>query len=70
MKSLHRRFRQRRQICKFGLRPGEVGDFLAQFGWRLIEQAGPQDYLQNYVRPAGRTLPTSELEWMAYAEKS
>ena len=67
--SLYRRFRQRRQIWKTGLRPGEVRDFLAGFGWRLIEQVGPQEYLRDYVRPAGRDLAASDLEWTAYAEK-
>lgn len=67
--SLYRRFRQRRQIWKTGLRPGEVSDFLAGFGWRLIEQVGPQEYLRDYVRPAGRDLAASDLEWTAYAEK-
>jgi methyltransferase (TIGR00027 family) len=66
---LYRRMRQRRQVWKFGLLPEEVGDFIAQYGWRLIEQAGPDLLMDRYVRPAGRDLTTSQLEWSAYAEK-
>ena len=54
---------------EFGLNPDEVADFVAEYGWRLIEQAGPDYYLHNYIRPAGRDLAASELEWTAYAEK-
>jgi len=66
---LYRRMRQRRQVWKFGLMPEEVADFLAPYGWRLIEQAGPDEFMNRYVRPSGRTLDTSQLEWSAYAAK-
>lgn len=61
--------RQRRQLWQFGLQPEEVADFLAEYGWRLIEQVGPGELVERYVAPAGRRLPASELEWSAYAEK-
>jgi methyltransferase (TIGR00027 family) len=66
---LYRRFRKRSRIWKFGLRPGEVEEFVTRFGWRLVEQVGPEEFLDRYVRPAGRDLPTSQLEWSVYAEK-
>jgi methyltransferase (TIGR00027 family) len=66
---LYKRFRQRRQVWQFGLNPDDVSDFVAEYGWRLIEQAGPDYYLHNYIRPAGRTLGASQLEWAVYAEK-
>ena len=69
-KSLYWRFRQRRQIWQFGMRPTDVGDFVAQYGWKLTEQAGPEYYLQRYIQPAGRALGASQLEWSAYAEKT
>ena len=62
-------YRRMRQVWKFGLVPEEVGDFIAPYGWRLIEQAGPDEFMNRYVRPSGRSLDTSQLEWSAYAEK-
>jgi methyltransferase (TIGR00027 family) len=66
---LYRQTRGRKQLWKFGLPPNGVGDFLAGYGWRLIEQAGPDEFVGRYVRPAGRDLTASQIEWSAYAEK-
>jgi methyltransferase (TIGR00027 family) len=68
-KSTYRRFREKQQIWLFGIKPGDVAAFVAEYGWRLIEQAGPEYYLEHYIRPAGRNLAASQLEWTAYAEK-
>ncbi len=57
------------KLWHFGLQPDEVADFLAEYGWRLIEQAGPEQFLQRYVEPTGRDLGASDLEWSVYAEK-
>jgi methyltransferase (TIGR00027 family) len=67
--ALYKRMRQRRQVWKFGLVPDDVADFIAPYGWRLIEQAGPDEFMNRYVRPSGRILDTSQLEWSACAEK-
>ena len=66
---LYRRFRQRQQAWRFGLDPDEVSEFLAAYGWRLLEQAGPDYFLHHYIRPTGRNLDASQLEWSTYAEK-
>ena len=63
------RVRQRRQLWQFGLQPDEVAGFIADYGWRLVEQAGPDELVQRYVEPTGRKLKASQLEWSAYAEK-
>jgi methyltransferase (TIGR00027 family) len=68
--SLYRRVRQRRQIWHFGILPEELDAFVAQYGWRIIEQAGPKYLMHHYIRPTGRDLTTSEIEWSAYAEKT
>ncbi|BBX66374.1 S-adenosyl-L-methionine-dependent methyltransferase [Mycobacterium saskatchewanense] len=68
-RTLYRSVRQRRQLWRFGLQPDEVADFIAPYGWRLVEQAGPDDLVQRYVAPTGRKLKASQLEWSAYAEK-
>ncbi|MEB3022455.1 SAM-dependent methyltransferase [[Mycobacterium] crassicus] len=57
------------KLWHFGLRSEEVADFLAGYGWRLIEQVGPEQLVARYVEPAGRNLSASELEWSVYAEK-
>lgn len=67
--SLYNRFRVRRQLWKFGLRPDEVESFVARYGWQLNEQAGPAYFTAHYIDPAGRDLGASEIEWTAYAEK-
>ncbi|MCT7659469.1 SAM-dependent methyltransferase [Mycobacterium deserti] len=66
---LYKRFRQRQQVWKFGLDSADVASFLAEYGWRLVEQAGADFYQRHYLGPAGRTLSASNLEWTAYAEK-
>jgi methyltransferase (TIGR00027 family) len=69
-KTLYRNTRQRHQLWHFGLEPDEVAGFIADYGWRLLEQAGPDEFVQRYVEPAGRKLAASQLEWSAYAEKA
>lgn len=69
-KSAYRRFREKQQVWKFGLKPDEVAGFIDEYGWRLIEQAGPEYFLRHYVEPAGRDLTASQLEWTAFAEKA
>jgi methyltransferase (TIGR00027 family) len=69
-RTLYRNTRERHQIWQFGLEPDEVAGFIAEYGWRLVEQAGPDEFVQRYVEPAGRNLPASQLEWSAYAEKT
>jgi methyltransferase (TIGR00027 family) len=66
---LYKRFRQRQQVWRFGLDPGAVSGVIAQYGWRLVEQAGPDYFLDHYLRPTGRNLGASQLEWSVYAEK-
>lgn len=67
---LYKRFRQRQQVWRFGLDPDAVSAFAAEYGWRLIEQAGPDFYLRNYIHPSRRKLAASQVEWTAYAEKT
>jgi methyltransferase (TIGR00027 family) len=68
-RTLYRKVRQRHQLWKFGLQTDAVADFIAEYDWRLMEQAGPDEFVQRYVEPTGRNLPASQLEWSAYAEK-
>ncbi|MGB0969497.1 MAG: SAM-dependent methyltransferase [Mycobacterium sp.] len=67
--SLYRRFRQRTQVWKSGLVPEEVGELLAEYDWRLVEQVGPSYFRDTYIRPTGRELSASPIEWTALAER-
>lgn len=66
---LYKRFRQRQQVWRFGLDPDEVSEFVAEYGWRLIEQTGPDYFVRHYIEPTGRNLTATQLEWSAYAGK-
>jgi methyltransferase (TIGR00027 family) len=68
-RSAYRRFREKQQLWQFGLDTDEIAEFVALYGWQLVEQAGPDYFLRHYVRPSGRDLTASQLEWTAYAEK-
>ena len=41
------------QVWHFGLDPDEVSAFVAEYGWRLIEQAGPDYFLRTTSNPPG-----------------
>src|SRR5271157_2166246 len=69
-RTLYRNVRERHQLWQFGLEPDEVAEFIGDYGWRLVEQAGPEEFVQRYVEPTGRKLPASQLEWSALAEKT
>ena len=66
---LYRRFRTRGQVWKSGLVPEQVGELLAGYGWRLVEQAGPSYYRDLYIRPTGRDVAASPVEWTVLAER-
>lgn len=67
--TLYRRVRRRRQLWHFGLLPEDVAGFLAAYGWRLVEQVGPEQLIKRYIKPTGRNLGASQIEWSAHAEK-
>lgn len=67
--SLHRRFLGRRPVWHTGLVPEHLGEWLAELGWQLVEQAGPSYYRDLYIRPTGRTLAASPIEWTAVAQR-
>jgi methyltransferase (TIGR00027 family) len=68
--TLYRRVRRRRQLWHFGILPEESQELLAAYGWRLVEQVGPEQLVQRYIEPTGRNLTASQIEWSAYAEKA
>ncbi|GLZ28054.1 hypothetical protein Lesp02_02440 [Lentzea sp. NBRC 105346] len=60
---------EKERLWRFGMDPDEVGDFLADYGWRVLEQAGAEELIEKYVRPTGRAMPVSEIERTVLAEK-
>ncbi|MFB1299378.1 SAM-dependent methyltransferase [Mycobacterium sp. pW049] len=67
--SVYRKFRKRRQVWKSGLVPEEVAELLAEYGWRLLEQAGPSYFRDTYIRPTGRDVAASAVEWTVMADR-
>lgn len=67
--AVYRKFRRRRQVWKSGMAPENVEEILRGYGWRVIEQAGPSYYRDLYIRPTGRKIGASPIEWTALAIK-
>jgi methyltransferase (TIGR00027 family) len=65
---MYKRFVAKR-IWLFGMEPDSAEEFLSQYGWRVIEHIGYEDLTQRYVRPTGRTLASTPIERIVYAEK-
>jgi methyltransferase (TIGR00027 family) len=57
------------KIWIFGMDPKAWPDFLKEYGWRIIEDIGYEEMAEKYVKPTGRTLASTPIERMVYAEK-
>lgn len=68
--AVYRRFRRRSQVWKSGLEPERVEEMVRGYGWAVIEQAGPSYYRDLYIRPTGRTISASPIEWTALAVRT
>ena len=69
LEALYAAYRGAKPLWHFGLAPGQVAAFLEPYGWKALEQVGSQEYTARYLKPAGRTLPVTEIERAVYAEK-
>jgi methyltransferase (TIGR00027 family) len=67
--SAYQDFVVKRRLWQFGLHPDEVAGFLAEYGWREVEQVGPDEYAARYLQTVGRSEPVSEIERAVYAER-
>lgn len=56
-------------LWRFGLKSDQVAAFLAEYGWREVEQMGSQEAATWYPTPRGRVLTVSDIERTVYAEK-
>ncbi|MDT5222374.1 MAG: hypothetical protein QOF15_4479, partial [Mycobacterium sp.] len=68
-RSVRKRSARGEPLWHFGIQPEEVAAFLEEYGWRLVEQVGPDEVIERYVEPTGRKLKASQIEWSAFAEK-
>ena len=57
------------RVWLYGMDPEGMADFLADYGWRVIEHLGYEELAERYVQPTGRELAATPLERMVYAEK-
>jgi methyltransferase (TIGR00027 family) len=65
----YRQFRVKQEVWRFGMVPERVGDFLAAYHWREVEQLGSEECVERYIRPSGRDLRVSHVERLVYAER-
>jgi methyltransferase (TIGR00027 family) len=63
-----RQFVVENPLWRFGLYPDGVGPLLAEYGWRELDQVGPAEYADRYLRSIGRDTAVSEIERAVYAE--
>lgn len=67
--ALHRKLVVVDRLWHFGLSPADVDRFLAEYAWRTREHIGAPEFLERYVRPAGRDLTVMAIERLVLAEK-
>ncbi|MCI2423123.1 SAM-dependent methyltransferase [Saccharopolyspora sp. K220] len=65
----YRKFVVEQRLWRFGFDPERVADFLGEYGWREVDQAGPREFAARYLLPHGRAATASEVERSAAAEK-
>jgi hypothetical protein len=51
------------------MNPENWPDFLNQFGWEIIEDIDFLELHEKYVRPTRRSLASTPIERIIYAEK-
>lgn len=57
------------RLWKFGMLSATFAEFLAHFGWRVIEDVGYEELAKRYIEPTGRPLTSTPVERMVYARK-
>ena len=66
---LDRLSKQTRSMWHFGLQPTQIDPFIEEYGWKVIEQVGAEEYRQRYLKPLGRTESVMEIERAVVAER-
>jgi methyltransferase (TIGR00027 family) len=56
-------------IWLFGMEPQDCPALLKEYGWRLIEDIAYYELARRYLGPTGRSLSTTQVERMVFAQK-
>ncbi len=68
-KRLYQQYVVKDKAWLYGWHPEEVVDFLARYGWRVVEHLGYDELAEKYVKPIDRVSVSMPIERMVYAEK-
>jgi len=58
------------KIWTFGMEPEDCPAFLQDYDWQLIEDVGYDELANRYIGPTGRSLASTQVERMVYAQKT
>jgi methyltransferase (TIGR00027 family) len=67
--ALYKQYVVDKQLWLFGMDPEHVAEFIAEYGWHVVEHPTYQELAERYVKPTGRSLATTPIERIVYAEK-
>ena len=57
------------KLWKFGMSPATSAEFVARYGWRVLDDVSYEDLATRYIAPSGRRLGATPVERIVYAEK-
>lgn len=66
---LRARYVTKEKVWLWGMDPDAVADFLTSYGWQLVDHPTYAELTQRYIAPTGRTLASTPIERMVFAEK-
>jgi methyltransferase (TIGR00027 family) len=66
---LYKKYVIKGKLWLWGLDPEHASEFLAEYGWHIIEHPTYEEMAEWYVKPAGRELASTPIERIVYAEK-
>ena len=58
-----------KKIFIFGMERELLPAFIQEFGWKLIEDIGYNELAPKYIKPTGRSLTSTPIERIVFAEK-
>ena len=67
---LYNRYIRKEKLWLCGIAPEDINNLLASYGWNLIEDLDYAELADRYVKPTGRSLKSTPIERVVYAEKA
>jgi methyltransferase (TIGR00027 family) len=58
-----------KKIFIFGMEPELLPAFIGEYGWKLVEDIGYDELASKYIKPTGRSLTSTPIERIVFAEK-